>query len=80
MALSRKEARDRVCIAIASQLHDVSLFDLIEKRLNGEDISYEGDLGIEEEGRGVFVRPLNVVFKHVPTGTMINRYGGELRK
>jgi len=65
MAISKKKARALICIAVASQLKDARAVDLIKEREAGNPVNYD-NLGIDREGRSVFVHPLNVVFKNLP--------------
>jgi hypothetical protein len=76
MALTRKAAREKICIAVASQLDDINAAELIKLREDDKDVDYENDLGMDDEGKLTLVRPLNVVFKRDDISWGVAEVGG----
>src|SRR5688500_3404095 len=64
MGRSRKEARELVCMAVASELRGYTASHLVARRLAGDSIPYAA-LGLDQEGKTVLRYPLHRTFRHL---------------
>ena len=64
MGLSRKEARELVCMAVASELRGFTGSDLLARRLAGDPVRYS-ELGLDQEGKTVLRYPFHRAFRRL---------------